>query len=109
MLAFDLKQSKHVLSTSTPWQVHPWKSSLQLNSPALALSVTSYISRSYPNTQDGKIKKTVGKQTFLIQYIMMDWLSINYIHDCTLREHLKKDVSDPQIGFRPENNEKLLL
>lgn len=82
---------------------------LLVNSPALALSVTSYISRSYPNTQDGKIKKTVGKQTFLIQCIMMDWLSINYIHDCTLREHLRKDVSDPQIGFRPENDEKLLL
>ena len=32
-----------------------------------------------------------------------------YIHDCTLREHLRKDVSDPQIGFRPENDEKLLL
>ena len=34
---------------------------LLVNSPALALSVTSYISRSYPNTQDGKIKKNSGE------------------------------------------------
>ena len=55
---------------------------LWVNSPALALSVTSYISRSYPNTQDGKIKKNSGETNIsypmyndgLVVYKLYSWL-----------------------------------
>ena len=61
-----------------------------VNSPALVLSATSYKTRSYPNTQDGKIKYS-GETN--ISYPMYNDGLVFYIFMTALKENISEKMS----------------
>ena len=65
-----------------------------VNPPALVLSVTSYITRSYPNTQDGKIKHS--RETN-ISYPMYNDGLVFYIFMTALKENISEKF-DPKMS-----------
>jgi len=65
-----------------------------VNSPALVLSVTSYITRSYPNTQDVKIKYS-GETS--ISYPMYNDGLVSYIFMTALKGNISEKF-DPNMS-----------